>query len=1764
MTTKEMESDMIPELGDLLTIVSDLYGKTTGRIVYRDGRLIRIKPYQSSDRAIEFPLDEGTGLFKDAIGVTEIILHTKRRSPYFSKQLAVLPGTVLEFYTFDSKVAAEKGVVKSVIASGPNDYIELEDGRKLEFNFVGPPEPISVILPRAPDVTAENEAGVNTNSATGLIEGSEGAISGLDEDIVVDPDTVIAKDEDIEALDQSILPSSELEIIPVSELRYNDVVQLEDMNNDLISGLTIKMQKNRKIKRAFKNQAKSFLDLKNAIYNDGNGFLDYSPETLLETIKKQALYYSDRPLDYIIPISNMRRTIFIDDASFESQQLIGKNEVSVFVNSINAAKLFDSTSSSGAASSNKFATYMNTIFMNNNGIGSGAGEKSLNTKQTIIPQSVLRAPFPKQPQGLVRNLPSGRKAGTFGGAQKASDTKLNLNFIGKVNHSMYRVLPTMTVTNPKTKYSVQIAPPDFIDPMAYLLLPPSLSVYRSANTRSKVLVYDIQRSDLLTSNKNFIYQLYDNLGEVTIIRMNGSSEGGSNETDDIKLFELFEDYLPDNIILSYNDYEVFELIDGLGLEKLELNPSIVNVINQKIDSGISHYNYVLGKEYEKGMQAISKSSVPVVSNIVDGNSSFFTTIESEPELKQIVENVRSFESVLGGSDLVLVSEIEKVATENGRNLLYASLANSERPDIFKQIKKPEEDIENVDSIEEGTEGKEEKKQTKPSDLPPEPSGLVERIQDEMKREKRRQTIEKENKFVTFVHEEPVLNTCEHVDQLNAIYGIQNDAERFYLLEKFIQKYQYSISNNWITCNICKLNLVCRHEILMIEEFKNQLGSTVLHKALLLQFGEKGNFGTDYICKNCGQKIGELDFDSHIEFDDEGKPMIGRSIIDPSAGINPDELFSDLVASFKEGDLVQSLKPAEKNIYNLSRILFETAGATPNEIIYDKLVHNIYDYILANSNNEYAIQSSTYAKAKRSLKREVFDATYLLSVIAAFSITMFQIAEDDLVVNIPNPKCVFTRDGYPRDGDDPKTSGTGLVDYIVCTLANIDNEDSPWVDCIWSAETIGSSKRMNLIKYYVLLTLKNLRTLPFIGDALQKAKNDYDRRVVSGQMVGISKDDRLPPAFRPAPSLSGATDGVEAVPAFTNIEMFKKSVISDPIEIIKPLVDRRELILAQEVIEQFHDNAIKTVRERPGQSKRSDGHCCETLFETVEKNGLGIGSLETLNVSNEISVIRSAVKAIAIRDPVLPSAGTHFITPWSASSVEKKLIEPDSSVFFRLFFKACASGSNAGHPHEYGTDSICRRCRLYYPKNIPFITEKEAYLQSKVYEAEEKKDARRREHYETLLNKEIEKRNELYNKSLSDIGIVVSPESFGALQDAIRAVKHIIPSTSLPLHKPSYGYDMLSQLVKSSNALHSTYLDDWKALLDFIVNDSMLKEEAREIKFGNFVTKYDMLKSLFVMQYVSLGVNLKSQTMIANEQGNANKILNIIDQIVANDARAPRLLLTLFVVPTRQIVSKIKVEVNSANWFVNMTQRHRDDLNNYWKKHYASVQMILGKLEDDEEVDSVFRTAMDRLTAFLGPVFQTFNSYIRGDSLLTHPEVSFVLGWFLRSAFLAGFSESSGLYAGAPSVEKSIEACRLFREYLMSSLNYINARMKILDTPHDKIKMAIEDRKAVEREFFIREQEGMSKEEQWIDKVSKTLGIGRWAEGALKDNFKYDADYYEFHRSQRADYLPTFMDDLSNSKQPTKDDYGLDFIGKDSSVYSVGDTGGHYAKGAEDE
>jgi hypothetical protein len=52
-------------------------------------------------------------------------------------------------------------------------------------------------------------------------------------------------------------------------------------------------------------------------------------------------------------------------------------------------------------------------------------------------------------------------------------------------------------------------------------------------------------------------------------------------------------------------------------------------------------------------------------------------------------------------------------------------------------------------------------------------------------------------------QEPTINTCEHVNDLNIIRKVKNDDERFALLVKFIGRYKGGQEDNWVSSYIQK-------------------------------------------------------------------------------------------------------------------------------------------------------------------------------------------------------------------------------------------------------------------------------------------------------------------------------------------------------------------------------------------------------------------------------------------------------------------------------------------------------------------------------------------------------------------------------------------------------------------------------------------------------------------------------------------------------------------------------------------------------------------------------------------------------------------------------------------------------------------------------------------------------------------------------------------------------------------------------------------------
>ena len=137
-------SHVVLHIGDTIGILSN-EGYVTGRIIYYSPTLLRILPREVSDRAVEFPMEDGGSTFHPDAGVQLVELIEQQPSNYYVDVLGARPGETLEFFTADGAEAAPSGIVEEILKSTTKDSIKLTDGRVYKFRGIGPPEPIAVI-----------------------------------------------------------------------------------------------------------------------------------------------------------------------------------------------------------------------------------------------------------------------------------------------------------------------------------------------------------------------------------------------------------------------------------------------------------------------------------------------------------------------------------------------------------------------------------------------------------------------------------------------------------------------------------------------------------------------------------------------------------------------------------------------------------------------------------------------------------------------------------------------------------------------------------------------------------------------------------------------------------------------------------------------------------------------------------------------------------------------------------------------------------------------------------------------------------------------------------------------------------------------------------------------------------------------------------------------------------------------------------------------------------------------------------------------------------------------------------------------------------------------------------------------------------------------------------------------------------------------------------------------------------------------------------
>jgi hypothetical protein len=1652
------EYDLIPELGDLVTFKSDVHTTTTGRIIFRNGESIRIRPSSSSSTAIEFPLDPETGLFQDSLGVSEIIIHEKRRFPHFAKQLSTVPGEILEFFNSDGTKAQDPGIVFEVIATDTEDAIKMENGAVYNFQFLGPPPPIGVMRPRGPPEPA--------------VDDSE--YEPVSESIEEFPDIPI---------DYSMLPAPLVEEVPSAEQTFDDTIQREDMFTHMLRDIPAKRQRDPKVMQNLYRATDLLLALKNSVVTrDAGGAVNpqapsrsYTANTIQEALEKQP---NGAPIPALLPVVAVKKVLYTDttDTPVYTDVEFRNDTTSL----LDVARV-DQTFAEARKGTNAFAVYLSKVLHTIDAFTPAVDGDS----KIRIDQDVLRSQIPPEPVEGFPTVPP-----TF--TKKGDANELTKDYLGTIEDRSARLLAASYFRNPNTDSLVQITPADSAETVGHVLLSKSMARYR-APIRSSVLLWDIEASEQSRGKRTILYKTLSERWADQVVLVAG-------ETTPI-LNPLRTRIRPS---VSYMNKENVETLDSMGLRNLEITDKLFEVLVNSVDIGQSRWTKAYTKLQERATTALQAPTVPAVPATVAVGSALLNSLDN-PSLSAAFAQIKERETSLANYDLVIANDLLKEANATLGPLWYAvaGSASADETTLVERTYKAE-------------------------------AGRAQRNTGV------RRGLSKE--FTAL----PSLNACVHVHELEQVRGVRDDSARMLLFEKFVKKYQAGQQGNWILCSTCGKDLVCKHEIVLLNEFLHPGRSDALHKSLLLDYAGPVFEGA-YICKNCGQKIQEIEYDTHLEFDDEGRPLMGRSVAEADA---EEKAEFDSVVIAEEVAEKTPFKSAELPLYYNFRTVFERCGLTMPMEAYTRVVRAAQDFLSTNVPPRAAYEARA-AKAKSPQPPyEAFYANIQIGIVGA--LVILELQTSSIPVPIPATGCKFSRDGFPLDGDVITAAGTGAVDYVTCVITGINRNDAPWNITPWSGLT--GKSRLAAIESIVKTALHNILCLPPVPKApvpppLTTVTDSYRTLLAEAHVrkhalatgtsgaALISNSDKLPSSFRPLPHIH--TPSIAAERPVTNVKQFQHNVASSDVSKIGPVVYQRDYQLSQLRVGQLHDSAKESGVIIPS-SVRSDSVCCFSRLGHVAQHGMSSDSKDSAMMA-ELDLVAEAARTLQGRDPARSSTGTHLFVPWSAPLEKPVLASSDTTTYYKLFLKHCFRGRNYGLVHEFGPDYACRQCHFQYPEELTYLTA------SELSESNGKKQ-------EALMDQMNKQRNEIALGAFATLGIEINEATFRNLEMEIRQRKTFVvpePIVSAPF------MDVLASLGQTLNALLPVAQSDWESLMAGIT----------EIKTGRIKEEVQRATKLtqFAKHYNSRQQQLKETLLTAMGPHGIHSVESALDslKVITEEAVgnvAVRNLADIFVVGASQIAHGFKnTTPRSKKWFPTISRNHAELLDKIWKKAATVTTSTLSEMQKlEEDVQAVVKSVCEQFAPWFGAWLTVWRKEIRPDSDLTLGEYTFVLRWSVFSGLVALLTPSSPLYSGSgASVPMQHEAARFLCKWVLNGLTAATSDVKTYQLTPMQISEAIHVRAELEKAAFINKFDKLDGELRKVELMKKKLKIGDWAVGTLKNLFSYDADFFEFERAQRATMgVPEFAGDITGVAE------GAEHIA-DPGV-GMDDTSNHRAQEDEDE
>jgi hypothetical protein len=1219
------EEDLGIFLGDRVRIYSKKYGKVEGYVYYLDmTRILRILPYGVSNMLYEFPLEQvGTDPdgdpeydFIEELGIEQVPeLIGKGPREGFAKWHNFQVGQELETINKKGEITITY-LIKNV--DYENDRIRVdvlgeEKERDIDFNEKGFEDDLHqgdekemIIRIKVQPEEPGDELIVDENVA---------AAKAVEEEL---EENIAEEDIEFEIMGtfEVTIPTQMIDQ-PEYERVYPELQQKNEMLEDLLSILDSASQKNPAIQKNIRTLIEMLSALKNTVVaRDENGIPIGEQKISVSSLND---IFINNYVPMARPVLDTKRVLVAESEEDigEDQNIIIEPLEPIIESSIEFLKN-NGNRPSGNRTEGSLPAFFGVLeeYFKNFPLGDKYSSYGFSLPKDM---EFFRKDAPNQEDDIYGLTVLGtdkkdKKAPKFEPATIRS-------WIESIKQSYRRGHgPTMM---PFDKNSLGTAIPGDKAPLVGQVLFPYSSIYTGGvgSTRTGKLWDDMLRSNV--GAKMWMEYIIELFGGVTTDTNDINNILYFKENDNKAINTPFDKYLElvlkSLILKGPGDISVFK--NDLGIEDFELNLEQQKAVSDRVLQIIASVRSEIAslREEEPTVDSDKKDVKQIISE------NYYTEIrkkiEEYPDLHPLLSD---FDSRLPGYskrnvDIALFSFLYYYIPD----YLFAILGNN-KVNMVAEYQKFKRNI------------------------------ILKKLQDEQKYK----TLQR-NRGVA-----PKPNPCKHVAELTACRRVKDPLERNKLLVELLKTFQGLANENWITCQVCRQNFICRHELLQLQQFINPKEYNVIQKKIVLDFAG-GAYGRKHICKNCGEGIDDIDFDKHVEYTDEGVPRQDllfdkdeerERILNMMMGIRVDKM-----------DEITFESTQKTEIYRILKVIQDEIGIAIVNTAIREIIDRADGYIkLLPTEDDYIEQM----KGKRALSYGQYLSQHKIAIVGALVLIEIQTRIPTYTPKFVIAGCDPSFGGFPIEAEsDPQNSEQiGGIKYVACAIAGIVRDDNPWESGFQfiSSDEARKKRITNLLVNYTQVLTQDVTIQHLLA---QKRRH----LIAVAQVKKVAeKNEKIPNGF--LPKMETAAESLENASRERTVnESVNSGSLGDILRADKWMREANGIIRETAVV-------VKA-------SPYAESSCC---FDIISSPGKFWKEAQ----QNKLPPMPrySFVSPLYVRN-------SYLYTQLQVRPLKGVNVDLPIYLAYQLLLKVCYRGPHVGLPHEIGYDNKCDWCDIEIPSQI---------------------------------------------------------------------------------------------------------------------------------------------------------------------------------------------------------------------------------------------------------------------------------------------------------------------------------------------------------------------------------------------------------------------------------------------------------------------------------